>query len=63
VDHATRVIGYLKRVSNFSSGRQREHGLRHYHLQQDDRQRLMEKRTKILSENQKTNEDQKAMRI
>src|SRR5690606_7703644 len=32
VDHATRVIGYLKRVSNFSSGRQKEHGLRHYHL-------------------------------
>ncbi|MCB0372427.1 MAG: anaerobic ribonucleoside-triphosphate reductase [Muricauda sp.] len=31
VDHATRVIGYLKKVSNFSSGRQREHGLRHYH--------------------------------
>ncbi len=31
VDHATRVIGYLKRVSSFSSGRQKEHGLRHYH--------------------------------
>ncbi|ANW96652.1 ribonucleoside-triphosphate reductase [Wenyingzhuangia fucanilytica] len=31
VDHATRVIGYLKRVSNFSSGRQKEHALRHYH--------------------------------
>ncbi len=35
VDHATRVIGYLKRVSNFSSGRQREHGLRHYHYQKN----------------------------
>jgi len=33
VDHATRVIGYLKRVSNFSSGRQKEHRLRHYHTQ------------------------------
>lgn len=33
VDYATRVIGYLKRVSSFSSGRQKEHGLRHYHLQ------------------------------
>lgn len=33
VDHATRVIGYLKRVTNFSSGRQKEHQLRHYHLQ------------------------------
>ncbi len=32
VDHATRVIGYLKRVSSFSSGRQREHQLRHYHM-------------------------------
>lgn len=31
VDHGTRVIGYLKRVSSFSSGRQKEHGLRHYH--------------------------------
>lgn len=31
VDHATRVIGYLKRVSNFSSGRQKEHAVRHYH--------------------------------
>ena len=32
VDHATRVIGYLKRVSSFSSKRQVEHDLRHYHL-------------------------------
>lgn len=55
VDHATRVIGYLKRVSNFSSGRQKEHGLRHYHLQQDDGQRLMDKRTRILMEKQLTN--------
>lgn len=31
VDHGTRVIGYLKRVSAFSSGRRKEHGLRHYH--------------------------------
>ena len=30
IDHATRVIGYLKRVSAFSSGRQKEHILRHY---------------------------------
>ncbi len=34
VDHATRVIGYLKRVSSFSSKRQIEHDLRHYHLKQ-----------------------------
>lgn len=32
IDHATRVIGYLKRVSSYSSGRQNEHRLRHYHL-------------------------------
>ncbi len=33
IDHATRIIGYLKRVSSFSSPRQKEHGLRHYHRQ------------------------------
>ena len=31
IDHATRVIGYLKRVSAFSAGRRKEHALRHYH--------------------------------
>lgn len=31
IDHATRVIGYLKRVKSFSSGRQKEHHLRYYH--------------------------------
>lgn len=31
IDYGTRVIGYLKRVSAFSSGRQQEHSLRHYH--------------------------------
>lgn len=31
VDYATRVIGYLKRVSSFSSGRRKEHALREYH--------------------------------
>lgn len=30
IDYATRVIGYLKRVSAFSSGRRLEHKLRHY---------------------------------
>lgn len=30
IDHATRVIGYLKRVSAFSSDRQKEHALRYY---------------------------------
>lgn len=34
VDHATRVIGYLKRVSSFSSARQREQSRRFYHGEQ-----------------------------
>lgn len=33
IDHATRVIGYLKRVSAFSSDRQKEHTLRHYSVE------------------------------
>lgn len=33
IDYGTRVIGYLKRVSNFSSARQQEHDLRFYHLE------------------------------
>ncbi|MAP55077.1 anaerobic ribonucleoside-triphosphate reductase [Altibacter sp.] len=48
VDHATRVIGYLKRVSSFSSGRQREHGLRHYH-KQNRKNALNEHRVGVLS--------------
>lgn len=31
VDHATRIIGYLKRVSAWSTARQKEHQLRFYH--------------------------------
>lgn len=31
VDHATRIIGYLKRISSFSADRQKEAGLRFYH--------------------------------
>jgi ribonucleoside-triphosphate reductase len=34
IDYATRVIGYLKRVTSFSSGRRKEHSRRHYHLHQ-----------------------------
>lgn len=33
IDYATRVIGYLKRITSFSRGRRLEHQLRHYHLQ------------------------------
>tara|TARA_R110000868_G_scaffold143068_1_gene360736 strand:+ start:1861 stop:3729 length:1869 start_codon:yes stop_codon:yes gene_type:complete len=50
VDHATRVIGYLKRVSNFSSGRQIEHRLRHYH-RDNKKNNLAQKRVDILSKN------------
>lgn len=31
IDYGTRVIGYLKRISSFSSPRRTEHALRHYH--------------------------------
>lgn len=37
VDHATRVIGYLKRISSFSSGRQVEAARRFYHIKNDAR--------------------------
>lgn len=47
VDHATRVIGYLKRVSSFSSGRQNEHHLRHYHIN-ESRNELSKRRVKVL---------------
>ncbi len=42
VDHATRVIGYLKRVSSFSSPRQQEHQLRHYHFETSKKEDLEE---------------------
>ena len=31
IDYATRIIGYLKRISSFSKGRRQEHSKRHYH--------------------------------
>ena len=33
ISHATRVIGYLKKVDSFSKARQTEHAVRHYHNQ------------------------------
>lgn len=36
IDHGTRVIGYLKRVSAFSKGRREEHSRRHYHIKQKE---------------------------
>ncbi len=53
VDHATRVIGYLKRVSSFGSGRQKEHQLRHYHLEKPA-SNLAKTRAHLLVQNQKT---------
>ncbi|MBQ3579622.1 MAG: anaerobic ribonucleoside-triphosphate reductase [Bacteroidales bacterium] len=35
VDYMTRIIGYLKRISNFSQARQEEAHRRHYHNPQD----------------------------
>jgi ribonucleoside-triphosphate reductase len=34
VDHATRVIGYLKRISSFSAARQKEAAKRFYHIKE-----------------------------
>ena len=35
IDYGTRIIGYLKRVSAFSTPRQKEHELRHYHNEKE----------------------------
>lgn len=35
VDYGTRVIGYLKRVSNFAEKRQQEHARRYYHVDKE----------------------------
>lgn len=50
VDHATRVIGYLKRVSNFSTDRQKEHRLRFYHLEEDNTDALARHRAQLIQE-------------
>lgn len=55
VDHGTRVIGYLKRVSSFSSGRQQEHHLRHYH-RQNTATDIAKSRIQTMSKYQKTEE-------
>ncbi len=55
VDHATRVIGYLKRVSSFSSGRQKEHQLRHYHLEKPA-PNLAKNRVQLLTKTQEIKE-------
>ncbi|WP_456423548.1 anaerobic ribonucleoside-triphosphate reductase [Lutibacter sp.] len=48
VDYGTRVIGYLKRVSSFSTSRQIEHNIRHYHTGKTKKS-LQNKRIDILS--------------
>lgn len=48
VDYATRVIGYLKRVTHFSSARQKEHSLRHYHLERQEITESAARREKLL---------------
>lgn len=39
IDYATRIIGYLKRISSFSKGRRVEHDVRHYHSTKSDKVR------------------------
>lgn len=51
VDYATRVIGYLKRISSFSSDRQREQKKRYYHHPQGQNSISIE--TLNLTENSK----------
>jgi len=48
VDYGTRVIGYLKRVSSFSTSRQVEHNIRHYHIN-NSKNMLQNKRIATLS--------------
>ena len=40
VDHATRVIGYLKRISSFGAGRRKEHAHRYYHVEASQYEKL-----------------------
>ncbi len=56
VDHATRVIGYLKRVSSFSSNRQMEHDLRHYHIKPPS-DSLSKNRVSTFAKHQKSKEN------
>lgn len=37
IDYATRIIGYLKRITSFSKARRNEHNLRQYHRKPVDR--------------------------
>ncbi len=51
VDHATRVIGYLKRVTSFGAGRRKEHSRRYYHQQEKGQPRpMIEQRFEMVSQ-------------
>lgn len=53
VDYGTRIIGYLKRISSFSSMRQKEHDLRFYHFNEAKISKNLHKsRIKTLNEYQ-----------
>lgn len=41
IDYGTRIIGYLKRVSSFSSPRQKEHALRFYHRDAENKNQVI----------------------
>ncbi len=52
IDHATRVIGYLKRISNFSSHRQKEAAIRYYHKEHVKNHRQNYSQTPVYGENE-----------
>lgn len=41
VDYGTRIIGYLKRITSFSSARQKEHAKRFYHLENGPKKNIL----------------------
>lgn len=60
LDYGTRVIGYLKRISSFSSHRQTEQDLRFYHINETsfNKNNVLDKRSEILSNHFKTKTSQ-----
>ena len=49
VDYATRIIGYLKRISSFSKGRRIEHDVRHYHANKQNKVRGLTEKDLVTS--------------
>ncbi len=60
LDYGTRVIGYLKRISSFSSHRQSEQDLRFYHINETSLKEcdILEKRSELLNNHFKTKTNQ-----